>query len=379
LQGTPLAQVLVLGELPPAENLLEASDSVCGLEPDAREELRSALLNEFRAHLRAPQVKKALALLKQASGMPRCRFDIEYEVSPAIMLSHLGEVRSLGRFLTATALVKAEAGEMEAAWTCVRQQWQLGDHLRDEPFMISQFVRIAVFAIADKAMKELAEAGLPPAKAARVLDQLLDRVEDPAPWAGAIHGDRLIEGAWLLDLGPAELATSLGKLGHMENPPVLTTEQFAAQRAAYERGLIRAAALMNLPYHQAKGQLAETMAVLRGPAGPTMLGPFIPPAEAYWGSVASCQAMARVTRIGLRLKAHRAKHGSYPATLAVLDLADIPAERRIDPFTGRALIYRTKGRGFILYSLGPDAIDNGGKERQGYEKNGFDLVWRAKQ
>jgi hypothetical protein len=84
-----------------------------------------------------------------------------------------------------------------------------------------------------------------------------------------------------------------------------------------------------------------------------------------------------VTRLGLRLIAYRQAKGGYPADMAAIDVADIPPDRRIDPFTGRALVYRRQGKGFILYSLGPDAKDDSGRARQGRETAGYDIAWRV--
>ena len=379
LQGTPLAQVLAVGELRPAESLLKAARSVCELKADDREELHTTLLEEFGAYLRTPQVKKALALVEQASRMPHCRFRINYEAGLGSKLPHLTKLRSLGRFLTATALAEAEAGEMETAWTRVRQQWQLADHLRGEPTLISQLVRFAVFAIADKGMKELAVAGPPTAKIARALDQLLDRVEDPEPWAAAMHGERLLLDAWVFRLPAEEFAVYMARLDIPQNAEGPALELLATDYDVLQRVLLRATELLEQPYYRAKTPLAETMAELNKPDDPNPFGEFVPALDALASKLALLQARARVARIGLRLKAYRAKHGNYPATLAVLDLPDIPDGKRIDPFTGRALIYRAEGKGFVLYSFGADAIDNGGKERQSDEKSGFDIVWRAKR
>jgi hypothetical protein len=62
---------------------------------------------------------------------------------------------------------------------------------------------------------------------------------------------------------------------------------------------------------------------------------------------------------GLALRAAKEQSGEFPASLA--DLKGFGGMQ--DPFTGKALMYRRKGEGFVLYSVGPDLKDDGGTER----------------
>jgi len=70
-------------------------------------------------------------------------------------------------------------------------------------------------------------------------------------------------------------------------------------------------------------------------------------------------AKLRAAQIALALLCYKHDHGGYPADLATLEGAGwkTPA----DPFTGRPFVYRREGRGFIVYSLGPDGVDQGGQ------------------
>jgi hypothetical protein len=65
--------------------------------------------------------------------------------------------------------------------------------------------------------------------------------------------------------------------------------------------------------------------------------------------------------VSLALRAYRLENGAYPAQLKELApryLKQVPA----DPFGGgEALRYRKQGNTYVLYSIGPDAIDNGGR------------------
>ena len=51
------------------------------------------------------------------------------------------------------------------------------------------------------------------------------------------------------------------------------------------------------------------------------------------------------------------EHGGYPKTLAEAGVADLNK----DPFTGGEFVYKTSQKGFLVYSVGEDGRDDGGK------------------
>lgn len=74
----------------------------------------------------------------------------------------------------------------------------------------------------------------------------------------------------------------------------------------------------------------------------------------------STLAHVSLLTLELNLRCYRAEHGQPPATLDQLVpryLTTLPS----DPFTGKALIYRPQGTNWLLYSVGPDGVDDGGK------------------
>lgn len=62
-------------------------------------------------------------------------------------------------------------------------------------------------------------------------------------------------------------------------------------------------------------------------------------------------------KVALRLLIHKSEHGRFPETLEELG-GDIPS----DPFTGKSLIYRHDDEGFVLYSVGVNLTDDGGRK-----------------
>ena len=89
------------------------------------------------------------------------------------------------------------------------------------------------------------------------------------------------------------------------------------------------------------------------------------------------QALLAVSRTALACQLYKQKTGQYPDELTKLApdyLNPVP----IDPFTGKPLAYRKVGKGFILYSLGPDQKDDNGKPEKCYLDNPppYDIGWK---
>lgn len=74
-------------------------------------------------------------------------------------------------------------------------------------------------------------------------------------------------------------------------------------------------------------------------------------------------AQLTVARTALAIERYRLSLGQLPAGLDDLVPDHLP-EVPQDPFDGRPLRYRRLEPGFIVYSIGPDETDDGGKQRQ---------------
>jgi hypothetical protein len=71
-------------------------------------------------------------------------------------------------------------------------------------------------------------------------------------------------------------------------------------------------------------------------------------------------AWLTAARLGIAGRIHFLRHGAYPASLAELD-RDILGEMPVDPYTGRALVYKAGQTGFSIYSVGPNGRDEEGR------------------
>jgi hypothetical protein len=115
------------------------------------------------------------------------------------------------------------------------------------------------------------------------------------------------------------------------------------------------------PYYENRNLFKdwETMALHR-PWYALISKVMMPNIEATFLKAAQVEAVYAVDQIGLACRLFKSRTGHYPEGLSEL-VPDILKEVPIDPFTGKPLVYRRDGEGFIVYSLGSNQKDDGGR------------------
>ena len=87
---------------------------------------------------------------------------------------------------------------------------------------------------------------------------------------------------------------------------------------------------------------------------------------------------ADLSALALQFRLYKIDHGVFPDDLAALGLATAALN---DRFSDRPLVYRREGVGYVLYSVGPDGKDDGGRTREEDVKHmgRWDIVVRAEK
>ncbi len=343
----------------------------------------------LRTYFADAQRAKCLRILRQASLKPHAVFGIRWDLGPAALFPHYLKMRAATRVMVQKANLAAYDGDMTEALGWHATVLRMSRHVIDEPVMIADLVGIAMQSMSFRELKRLLrDHDLPPG-AADELDAALADFDMQGALKHALIGERAL-GLQCFEMAYENPITfmqqsggsgtgfeALGTIGRVFGP------MKKADMLTYVRSMRESISLADRPARvgQARADaLAQEIESLQFWQAPLtkMLGP----AFSRAGGKAD-QAVANITmcRLVLALKAYRREHGAYPASLTELQPAlgwTIPD----DPFSGKPYVYRTQEHGFILYSVGENAVDDGGLSEHDpstgkWRGDTSDIVWEC--
>ncbi|MBP1768437.1 MAG: Bacterial type secretion system protein [Candidatus Aminicenantes bacterium] len=193
--------------------------------------------------------------------------------------------------------------------------------------------------------------------------------QDPGPWrhglANAFRGERVM----YVEVGEDILKGSFSDLGSIwEGQHWWEKLGLWLLRPLVKRDLRQTLpgfefleAQTRIPYYQSRDALrARDRGLQEKPwyAFPSKM--MIYDSEAAFLKVAQIEAIMLANRAGLACRLYKSRTGTYPASLEEL-VPGLLNEVPVDPFTGKPFVYRREGEGFIVYSLGSNEKDDGGR------------------
>ena len=354
----------------------------------------------------SPDMQYIYALLEQASKRPECNFNLRYGDGAAMLLPHLAKMRSLARLLCVKALIEADAGKTDKSFNTVLTGLRISNHLKNEPVLISQLVRIACDRIVINCLEPLSSKYSISQERMKSLITELENHVGTEPFKKCMDTERIclagVEFNKLLKrkYSIKELKALFGssddfflKLVYIEvTPPFkpLLKKDFVC----YLSFMSDMKELYNMSYSESviAGRNIE-LKLKTGISKYCVLTRMLVPALTRVREQMSLhEAQIQVCRTGLALKIYKAKYGTYPDSLFLHSLdkltPDILKKVPSDPFTDRNLIYKRAKHGFILYSLGSNMKDDGGTpgfrgkaktDAQRKAKKDYDIVWKREK
>jgi len=293
--------------------------------------------------------------------------------------------------LALRAEILAADGRLDEALASCAAIFRIGEHAKMEPMLLGQLVGYAVQDVGVRALEQVLSSGDPSPAACRELLAGLAGIDNLTPSVRALRGEVAIWGIPLYDM----VRQNAVSIGDLQSGVAFSEERNARSRPRppLTHRILQTAMrpLLNLDeisYLEAmEGNIKAVGAawpeserltrdlderVWRLPfyrrTVTTMLIPVY--SRAVWRRD-STTALVRAAEVGLALTAFHAQHGTYPDTLAELEAAgwDLPS----DPFGGGSPHYRTEGDGFVVWSIGPDMDDGGGRpfDREAFESRAF--------
>jgi len=339
--------------------------------------------------IQSPEMQALFAVLREASQKPGYNNNLKYEDGPGTLLPNLSAIRAAARFRSIKAELAAQAGDGAEAFATILEGLKLANLLQQEPILVTQLVRIACDLIMIDCLERMADKTDVPAYQVRALIAELARHTDATPWIQCMDGERVGIGLWCyqtLQHGSFRDFNSLLSTD-MNIPRWLGWGLKYPYAPILEKDLVVYLKLMSqqqdyykVPYWKAAEAIRNHSIDPQIPRYCLLTRLILPDLTHVVTRNAEHDAAVDVARVGLGLKLFKQKNGAYPDTLDKLApefLENIP----VDPFTGKALIYRKADAGFMLYSLGPNQQDDNGMPKPtGPKTTGnepYDIVWKC--
>lgn len=357
---------------PPPTDAVKALDQLNATKDNVR--LDDATVASLRGELDA--YEDAVVVARSVANFRRGRHEIE--LGPTLIDTLLPETqaaRNAARLLTADAAIRAHDGDLDGALDSCRALLSVGRSIGDEPFIISQLVRVAIGGVAMKSTRRALAQGEPSdAALARLQALVLDEIDQPL-LLYALNGERAILTELILRIGSGEVpiaefsGTAAKLVNDLKVSPLdpwgelwfdnqwavateWTTENIAiARRPAPERpGLWQA-------WNAKLQRIRESrFGILLAPL-PFLM---IPAVESADTACSRYQCELGTSAILLAAERHRRKTGDWPESIAKIDSAILP-NAPLDPYSGQAFrMVRRDGR-LLIYSIGRNLKDEGGQ------------------
>ncbi len=318
---------------------------------------------------------EAVKIARTVAGYPRGRHELE--LGPTLIDTLLPETqasRNVARLLIADAAIRIHDGDPDGALESCRANLCTARSIGDEPFAISQLVRVAIGLVTMQSTRRVLSQGEPSDAALAHLQALiLDELGPPLLLYG-IRGERATFTELIRRLGTGEVPISaLGEGGTKVDPITQRAAispwgklWFDQQRAVSLEWMNTAVAIAGRPDAE-RPQLwqaldAEIVRVKRSRLGiytatlPLFLMPVLDTSSSAH-SRHQCELGA--TAILLAAERHRRKAGDWPASIAAIAPSILPSTP-VDPFSGQAFRMEHRDGQIFIYSIGPNRQDEHG-------------------
>ena len=309
--------------------------------------------------------EQTLKLLGEVARIEHSRYPIDLSAGFGTSMPHLRSVRDMARVLSLDAVRHAEAGDAAQAVESVASIFGVARSLSQEPLIVSQLVCVTCQGLGVSAIERIVNRAELDDKQLAELGRMVVAARNGSGFVKAGVRERCC----ILEIfrDPEKMDTQVFRSPRF--PRLLLTaykavglsDKGAMLYLDFEGEFLQAWKLAEHKRSAAVAALEAELAKLRGVQA--MIVRLLVPA---YGRVVSIDlritAGLRAARASLAVERYRLAVGKLPETLAELVPSYLEAVPK-DPFDGAELRYKGLEKGYVVYSIGEDGSDDGGKER----------------
>jgi len=306
--------------------------------------------------------EKALSLLHEAAALDYARFSRDFSLGHDMPLPSLLDIRHGARLLALESLTACANDDPNRAAETVRATLALARSL-DDPVPISRLVQIAVRGTAYSNLEQVVNRVSLTDAQLQTLSGWVQTYVDPEGYRHTLIGERCFGLAMFRDPGAVSPESGGSKLVAAIVIPMKILGLYDRDMLAYVDMMQDYIDALALPEGECMAAYKTISgAFQRGERGGFLTRQFAPASLRTYQLEMRHLARRRVTLTVLAIERHRLAQGGLPNALGDLVptyLAAVP----IDPFDGQPLRYRLLEKGYVIYSIDTDEIDDGGVER----------------
>lgn len=317
--------------------------------------------------------EEALKIFRRAAGMKKVRYPVDLTPGLAALLPHLPQLKSIGTLLRLEAAVAVQSGRADDAASAALTILGAGESLRSEPLLISQLIRMALNGMASLSAESTLNLIRLEEPQLLKLQTAFQEADDADALYRGLLGDRAtgVTTIHLPDELPPQSHTVLQEDGigvedmkAFGSPAVRMTGFFQRDCRFFLDAMATNLASVHLPDpDRFKSRTTLDDLALRSRKGFYPFSSMLLPAlsNALLRDIEN-RARMRVSHTAMAIERYRMANGKVPASLEALVprfLREVPK----DPVDGEPLRFKLLPRGYVVYSIGTDERDDGGRPK----------------
>jgi hypothetical protein len=329
---------------------------------------------DLRKHLQ--NYAPALALLHRAVAKSGCYFEHDYAwptfttLLPEVQTMHL-----LANLSALDARVQAAGGNIRAALQDINTMFAISQHISEEPWLVCLLASVSVDQTAVATLQEMLAGHSVSADDLAVLN-VENRRSHQKLLERSLRGEEASRLTLFCQIGSGEMGVlqfrdeitrlAVAASSSKENPVYESAVSFlyrvflfAGDLADHRRLSKQLYEIAAKPYYEAKPLIKDFEEHFHHGYAGLITGMTMPAVVTSYAAAVRADALQRALQIGLAAEQYRVRHGKFPAELADLAPDFIPVIPT-DPFDGKPMKMKPTEHGLILYSIGPDMVDDGG-------------------